>query len=117
MSSEVLLEHFIIKLSYDKEWFQADAKINFPKLLGEDMSETWFDGLQLLKMLRGRGTQEVTLSQEQREIVEKAIRTSIRQSLSLEQERRIEHRENRDSAIKENFYIHVKINPDVILMS
>ena len=116
MSSEILLEHFIIKLSYDKEWFQADALINFPKLLGENFSETWFDGLQLLKMLRGTH-EDVTLSNEQREQVEKAVKTSIKQSLSLEQKRRIEHREGRGSITKENFFIHIKVNPDMFLMS
>lgn len=94
MSSEILLEHFIIKLSYDKEWFQADAVIQFPKLLGEDMSAIWFDGLELLKMLRGTH-ESVILSQEQNDIVEKAMRISIKKSLSLEQERRREYRESK----------------------
>ena len=99
------LQCFIVKCSYDKEWFQADAVVNFPKLFGKEYESTWFKGLELIYMLRGK--HDITLSKEQHLEVEKATKSSIRQSLELEQRKRKEYRENKENLKSGDFYIQI----------
>ncbi len=80
-------DDYTIKLFYFEQWFQADAKVKIPSI----DKDKFFGGLELIKMLGG----------ENHDIVHKALKHSIKESLKLEQSKRREYRKTADRKIED----------------